>query len=88
MKDEEKTREQLIDELAKLRRKLAEADLRRSDLFGSIPAMIPKLRNENGILRVRECNWLFLETLGYSFEEVRNRPLTDFYTPESRALFN
>ena len=87
MKDEDKTKAQLIGELAEFRRKVAELELINHGLFMSMPAMLVKLRNENGILVVEACNRLFLETLGYTFEEVENRPLVDFYTPKSKALF-
>ena len=37
----------------------------------------------DGLPEIRDCNQLFLETLGYERSDVIGRPLADFYTPES-----
>ncbi|HXF05901.1 MAG TPA: PAS domain S-box protein, partial [Blastocatellia bacterium] len=71
-------------------RKRAEADLRQTEqryraLFEEAPVMYVITRDQEGTPVITDCNQLFLQTLGYSREEVIERPLTDFYTPESQA---
>jgi PAS domain S-box-containing protein len=78
MGDQDKTKKQLITE-----RKQAER--RFQELFEEAPVMYVISRNQGGVPIVTECNKLFLKTLGYTIGEVLNRPLADFYTPESRA---
>ncbi|MGD0205912.1 MAG: PAS domain S-box protein, partial [Dehalococcoidia bacterium] len=62
-----------------------QAEQRYRDLFEGAPVMYVITRNQDGAPIVADCNELFLSTLGYARAEVLERPLADFYTPESRA---
>ena len=42
-------------------------------------------RNEQGVPFISDCNELFLRSLGYKREEVVEKALEDFYSPQSRA---
>lgn len=71
-------------------RKRAEENLRKAkqryrNLFEEAPIMYVITLDQGGQPIIADCNQLFLSTLGYSQEEVLSRPLTDFYTPESRS---
>ena len=61
------------------------AERRYRELFEQAPAMYVISRNQGGIPIIIDCNQSFLSTLGYARAEVMERPLTDFYAPESRA---
>ena len=72
-------------------RKQAEAVLLESNkhyqaLFEEAPVMYLTLRDDNGLPVVSDCNTAFLTTLGYTRDEVLERPLADFYNPESRKI--
>jgi PAS domain S-box-containing protein len=54
-------------------------------LFDEAPAMYVITRSKEGSPIIEDCNALFLSVLGYTYEEVMEHPLADFYTPESRA---
>jgi PAS domain S-box-containing protein len=54
-------------------------------LFDEAPAMYAITRNKEGSPIIEDCNALFLRVLGYAYDEVKERPLAEFYTPESRA---
>ncbi|WP_276258244.1 response regulator [Haloglomus litoreum] len=59
------------------------------DLFEEAPVMAVLTRNEEGRPFVDDCNRRFLETLGYDRAAVVDRPLDEFYTPDSvRALLD
>ena len=66
-------------------RLLQQAERRYRTLFEEAPVMYVITRNQAGIPVITDCNELFLGTLGYGRAEVLERPLADFYTPESRA---
>jgi diguanylate cyclase (GGDEF)-like protein/PAS domain S-box-containing protein len=71
-------------------RKRAEDELRQAEeryreLFEEAPVMYVICRDQNGAPIVADCNELFLTTLGYTRDEVVERPVADFYTPQSRA---
>jgi two-component system cell cycle sensor histidine kinase/response regulator CckA len=71
-------------------RKQAEKELQRAErryrtLFEDAPVMYVITRSQEGCPVVADCNGLFLSTLGYSRDQVLERPLADFYTPQSRA---
>jgi PAS domain S-box-containing protein len=71
-------------------RKRAEAELLRAErryrsLFEDAPVMYVIARDQDGVPVVADCNELFLSQLGYSRDQVLERPLADFYTPQSRA---
>ncbi|HSR28937.1 MAG TPA: histidine kinase N-terminal 7TM domain-containing protein [Anaerolineae bacterium] len=77
----EEANRQLRDELAGRQ----EAERRYRILFEEAPVMYVITRSRDGAAIVADCNRLFLDTLGYRRDEVLERPLADFYTPESRA---
>ena len=83
---------QYVIELTKdiTNRKRAEETLRLSEeryrrLFEDAPLMYVITRNERGSPFISDCNELFLSSVGYTREQVQGKPLTDFYSPESRA---
>jgi PAS domain S-box-containing protein len=83
-------RELLARVRAMLRIRSAEMQLnlekqRYRRLFDSAPVMYVVARNDEGTPIVADCDRQFLITLGYTREEVIERPLADFYAPESRA---
>ncbi|MFH1135592.1 MAG: PAS domain S-box protein [Pseudomonadota bacterium] len=70
-------------------RKNAEKELRLAErryrmLFEEAPAMYITTHNRDGRPIVADCNRSFLQTLGRERREVIDRPLSDFYTPESK----
>jgi PAS domain S-box-containing protein len=70
-------------------RKRAEETLRKSeekyrDLYDNAPDMYHTL-DKNGI--IVDCNETEARMLGYKKEEIIGRPLTDFFTKESKRLF-
>ncbi len=72
------------------KQKLAEESVRQLEhryriLFDEAPAMYVITRNEEGSPVIADCNTLFSSVLGYAYDEVKERPLSDFYTPESRT---
>jgi len=60
------------------------AEQRYRRLFEEAPVMYVITRAREGTPFIEDCNRAFLETLGYTREEVIGRPLGDFYTPASR----
>lgn len=54
-------------------------------LFEEAPVMYLTTRNVEGNPIITDCNDMFLNTLGYRQADVVGRPLTDFYTEDSRA---
>ncbi|RMD97521.1 MAG: PAS domain S-box protein, partial [Calditrichaeota bacterium] len=56
---------------------------RYEELFNEAPVMYVTSYPKNGELYIKNCNRLFLETLGYSREEVLNQPMLKFYTEAS-----
>ncbi len=60
------------------------AEQRYRQLFEEAPVMYVITREQGGVPIITDCNKLFLDTLGYTRAEVLERPLADFYTPESR----
>jgi PAS domain S-box-containing protein len=72
-------------------RKQSEDLLRNSNkryqaLFKEAPVMYLTLRDDDGVPVVSDCNDAFLNTLGYERDEVLERPLSDFYDPESQKI--
>jgi PAS domain S-box-containing protein len=65
--------------------RLAQTEKRYQQLFEEAPAIYVITRNQDGQPLIADCNGQFLAALGYHLAEVVNRPLADFYTPESRA---
>ena len=61
------------------------AERRYRELFEEAPVMYVITRHPEGEPIIADCNHQFLDTLGYTRDEVIGRPLADFYTPESRA---
>jgi PAS domain S-box-containing protein len=62
---------------------LKETERRYRNLFEEAPVMYIVTRNREGAPIIADCNQTLLSTLGYSRAEVLERPLADFYTPES-----
>lgn len=67
-------------------RRSAEEALRVSEeryraLYHHTPAMLHSIDQEGNLLSVSD---FWTETMGYTREEVLGRPLTDFFTPDSR----
>jgi PAS domain S-box-containing protein len=64
--------------------RLRHAEQKYRSLFEEAPAMyVITAVTDSGPI-IADCNELFLSTLGYSRQEVINRHLADFYTPDSR----
>jgi len=64
---------------------LQKAERRYKNLFEEAPVMYVITRNLAGKPYIVDCNELFLRSLGYSREQILNKPIADFYTPESVA---
>ncbi|MGC9194346.1 MAG: PAS domain S-box protein [Syntrophobacteraceae bacterium] len=95
MKDEEKTREQLIVELGELRRKMCALDTRSSEhesacgpdrnsspfaqIYDEVPLPWQSLDEFAAIIDVNQA---WLDSLGYSKQEVLGRNLGDFIHPD------
>ena len=63
---------------------LRESEAKYRDLYDNAPDMYHSL-DRNGI--IVQCNETEAKMLGYEREEIIGRPLTDFFTEESRRLF-
>ena len=62
---------------------IKEAEKRYRNLFEEAPVMYVVTRHQKGKPHIIDCNDLFVRTLGYSREQILNRPITDFYTEAS-----
>lgn len=92
MKDERKTKEQLINELVELRQRIAELEAsaetlreseeRHKDLFDSANDLIQIVTPEGHFLYV---NRAWQETLGYNEDEIAGLSLFDIIHPDSQA---
>jgi PAS domain S-box-containing protein len=67
-------------------RDLKQAEQRYRDLFDEAPVKYVTTWTKGGMPVIEDCNALFVESLGYTREEVIGRPLGAFYSPASRAL--
>ena len=70
-------------------RKQAEAALRESEersrnFFNEAPVMYVVTSHSQGAPHITDCNDLFCKTMGYTRDQMLNRPLADFYTPKSQ----
>ncbi|MFH1117690.1 MAG: PAS domain S-box protein, partial [Pseudomonadota bacterium] len=63
---------------------LRETERRYRSLFEDAPLMYVITRNQGGIPFIKDCNDLFLRSVGRSREEVLDKPLADFYSAKSR----
>jgi len=72
-----------ITERRQAREALQKAEQRYRNLFEEAPAMYVITRHHKGEPHIVDCNDLFLRSLGYSRDQMLNRPISDFYTPES-----
>ena len=71
-------------------RKRAEEQLLQSEekylkLFQDAPLIYVITRNEQGIPFISDCNKMFLDSVGFTREEVVGKPMADFYSPESQT---
>ena len=77
-----------VTERNRAEKTLLQAEKKYRDLFENAPLMYVITRNEQGVPYISDCNQRFLRAVGFSRHEVIDRPLGDFYSPESkRALF-
>lgn len=61
---------------------LEQEEARYRSIYHNTPAMLHSIDRSGRLIAVSN-NWV--EQMGYSREEVMGRPLTDFFTPESKA---
>ena len=73
-----------VTELRKARGELQRNEEKYRDLFKKAPLIYVITRNERGVPFISDCNELFLHSLGYTREEVQDKPLAYFYSPESQ----
>lgn len=82
-----KTNEELLIEIAERERMeeaLRESEKKYRNLYDAAPDMYHTL-NKNGI--IIDCNETEARMLGYKKEEIIGRPVTDFFTEESKRFF-
>jgi len=63
---------------------LQDAEKRYRDFFNEAPVMYVVSSHHQGAPHIADCNELFCKTLGYTRDQILNRPLTDFYNAESQ----
>lgn len=63
---------------------LQNAEQRYRDFFYEAPVLYVVTGDHNGVPYIVDCNGLFCQTLGYTRDQLLNRPLADLYTPESK----
>jgi PAS domain S-box-containing protein len=73
-----------ITERKKWESSLAASERRFKDLFNEAPVMYVITHNRNNYPIIQDVNNTFLETLGYTREELLNTPLANYYTEKSR----
>ena len=73
-----------VTERNRAKKALQQAEKKYRGLFENAPLMYVITRNEQGVPYISDCNRFFLRTIGYSRNEVIDRPLGDFYSPESK----
>jgi len=82
---EQKQREQELDQhTERLEEVTSELEEQYQYLFEQAPIMAVVTRAENGRPIIEDSNQLFVDTLGYTKDEVLEQELADFYTSESR----
>jgi PAS domain S-box-containing protein len=88
MKDKYKTKKQLIEELVELRQQIEEvlriSEMKYCELYDNTLDMYHSI-DKNGI--IVGCNETGARMLDYRKEEIIGRPLADFFTEESKRLF-
>jgi PAS domain S-box-containing protein len=67
--------------------KLRESEARYRAIFEHAPIMYVILQDENGIPIIVDCNKRFLESLGYTREEVVGRSSREFYADPKSLLY-
>ena len=86
--DDNKNWEELLAELLYLRSRVRELEVLRErdrrSFFDDAPVMCVVTWTIGDQPIVRDCNDLFLKTLGYARDEVIGQPLADFYSPSAR----
>ncbi len=83
MKDQDKTKKQLLDELKKIKTKYKNERFKLNEYFENLTILAYKISLDGKIL---DCNNLVVKKLGYNNkEELIGKPLvTTIYTPSSR----
>jgi PAS domain S-box-containing protein len=86
--------ESILPSLRELNAKLATAcnrvvvqdqyETQYRELFEEAPVMFALTREVDGEPVIEDCNRQFAETLGHDRDQLRNRPLADLYTEESK----
>lgn len=71
-------------EQQQIRDALKKSEARYRDLFESAPVMYVVLENQHADAVLRDCNALFLDSLGYTRTEVTGWSISKFYTANSR----
>ena len=74
-----------ISERKRMQDLLEQSEEKYQKLFQDAPLMYVITRNEQGIPFISNCNKLFLSSVGFALEDVVGKPLTDFFSPESRT---
>ena len=80
------SRDILIQEVSdrkKAEEALLQSEVRYRTLFDESPVMDVTTYNQDGVPIIMDCNKLFADTLGYTRDELLQRPLRNFYTPET-----
>ena len=65
-------------------RSLSASQRRYKELFDEAPVMYVITENRKGVPYIRNANTLFLDTLGYSHDDVVGTPLANYYTRDSQ----
>jgi len=73
-----------ITEKKQIREALKKSEARYRDLFESAPVMYVVLEHQHEEAVLRDCNALFLDSLGYTLTEVIGCSISKFYTADSR----
>jgi PAS domain S-box-containing protein len=73
-----------ITERKKAEEELQKSEARYRDLYDNAPDMYHTI-DENGV--ILNCNETEAKMLGYKKEEIIGRPVTDFFTEESKRLY-
>lgn len=73
-----------ITEKKKTREALIKSEKRYRNLFEEAPMMYVVMENQKGLPIITDCNHSFLSTLKYNRADVLGKPITEFYTEDSK----